>query len=105
MRILSIFILTIHATKDIEAHHKPGYSKYVADDESKVKVRNSDNQNMNVSEANIGSQTWITWDHQLFDDVCFTGARRSSFSYLGPSLKLSLFGAPLNRWTIIPFVN
>ena len=57
MRILSIFILTIHATKDIEAHHKPGYSKYVADDESKVKVRNSDNQNINVSEAYVRSQT------------------------------------------------
>ena len=39
MLLLIFFILTIHASKDQEAHHKSGYSKYVSDDESKVKVR------------------------------------------------------------------
>ena len=39
LKLSSFFILTIHATKDQEAHHKSGYSKYVSDDESKVKVR------------------------------------------------------------------
>ena len=39
MLLLIFFIFTIHATKDQEAHHKSGFSKYVADDESKVKVK------------------------------------------------------------------
>lgn len=39
LKISSFFILTIHASKDQQAHHKSGYSNYVSDDESKVKVR------------------------------------------------------------------